>query len=298
MSEVLSALSDALVAAVEQAGPSVVRVEARDRLPASGIAWSRDVVLTANHVLERDRDIRVGLADGRTLPAQLAGRDPGTDLAVLRVEAGGLQPMAWVKTDELWVGTLVLALGRPGKNALATLGILSSLDEGWRTRTGGWLERYMQTDAVMYPGFSGGPLVDAEGRVLGLNTSALVQGLSLTVPEATVRQTVGTLLTQGRVRRAYLGIGVQPVQLAEVLQQQIGQAAGLLVMQVDRGGPADKSGLLLGDTLVKLDGKPLQTLEVLLASLNGNHIGGLVPLQIVRAGRLRDLAVTAAERPA
>ena len=299
MTELLSELSQALVKTVEAVGAGVVRVEARRRLPASGIVWSSDgVVVTANHVVERDDDIRIGLPDGRAVPARLAGRDAGTDLAVLRAEAKNLTPPGWAEPDALQVGTLALALGRPGQKALATLGIVSALDEAWRTPAGGQIDHYLQTDAVMYPGFSGGPLVDIALRILGLNTSALVQGLSLSIPVTTVRQTVETLLTHGRVRRGYLGIGAQPVRLSEAVSKQAGQETGLLLMMVEPRGPAERGGLFLGDILIALDGQPLHDMDDLLALLGNGRVGATVPVRIVRGGQLWEARVTIGERGA
>jgi len=277
----------------------VVRVEARGRLPASGIVWSDDgIIITANHVVERDDNLRAGLPDGQTISARLVGRDPGTDLAVLRVSAKNLTAPAWAEPETMQVGTLALALGRPGQKVLATLGILSALDEAWRTPTGGQIDHYLQTDAVMYPGFSGGPLVDTEHRVLGLNTSALVQGFSLSLPAPSVRRTVEALLTHGRVRRGYLGIGAQPVRLSEAIHRQVGQESGLLLMMVEPRSPAEKGGLLLGDILISLDGQPLHEMEDLLALLSNGRVGAAVPVRIVRGGELRDVRVTVGERGA
>src|SRR4051794_18910444 len=172
MAEVLQCLSNALADTVEKAGAGVVRIEARRRLPATGIVWSNDgVIVTANHVVERDDNITVGLPNGETASATLVGRDPSTDLAVLRVQGANLTAIGQANPDSLRVGHLVLALGRPGNKVLSTLGIVSAIGEGWRTRGGGELDSYLQTDVVMYPGFSGGPLVDASGQVIGLNTS-------------------------------------------------------------------------------------------------------------------------------
>jgi S1-C subfamily serine protease len=284
------------VETVEAAGLSVVRVEGRDRLPATGLVWSADgVVVTAHHVLERDA-VRVGLPGGGTAPARLVGRDPGVDLAVLRAEAGSLRPAAWAEPGALRVGALVLALGRPGERIMATLGVISALDEGWRTPQGGFVDRFLQTDVVMFPGFSGGPLVDADGRVVGLTSSALVNGQSLALPLPTVRQTVSALLEHGRVRRGYLGIGAQPVKLPEALREVLGQESGLLMMNVEPEGPAGRSGLLLGDTLVTLNGQPVRSLEGLLATLGGDVVGRKVPARLVRGGQLRELEVLVGER--
>ncbi|MCZ6865766.1 MAG: trypsin-like peptidase domain-containing protein [Chloroflexi bacterium] len=296
MTELLQNLSNALAATVESAGPSVVRVEGRRRGPASGVIWSADgLIVTTHHVLEGD-DIKVGLPDGNKVKATLVGRDPTTDLALLRAETTGLTPAAWGDTDAERVGHMVLALGRPGESVRATLGIISALGKSWQTPSGGRVDRYLQTDVVMYPGFSGGPLVDSESHVLGINTSALLRGISLTIPTLTVRQVVETLLTHGRVRRGHLGVAAQPARLQGDLPKQIGQETGLLLISVEQGSPADKGGLLMGDTIVVLDGQPVRHLDDLLALLSGDKIGASVPVRIVRGGRVEELKVTIGER--
>jgi S1-C subfamily serine protease len=297
VSEVLADLSEALAAAVELGGQSVVRVEGRRRLPASGIIWSTDgVIVTAHHVLEQDDGIGVGLPDGKSTSATLVGRDPTTDLAVLRVQAVGLRTPVWVEAEGLRVGHLVLALGRPGDNVMATLGIVSALDSRWRTPAGGDLDHYLQTDAVMYPGFSGGPLVSADGRTLGLNTSALLHGISMAIPVATVRRVVETLLTHGRVRRGYLGIGAQVARLPAALQAQLGQETGLLLVSVEPNSPADQGGLLMGDTIVALDGHTVRHLDDLVAVLSSDRVGQSVVARIVRSGQVAELKVVIGEQ--
>lgn len=297
MKQVLSDVSNALAAMVEAVGPGVVAVQARRRLPASGIVWSPDgVIVTAHHVVESDENISVGLADGRSVAARLVGRDPTTDLAVLRAEAADLRPAAWADADSLRVGHLVLALGRPGQTVMATLGVVSALGESWRTPAGGQLDRYLQTDVVMYPGFSGGPLVDAEGKVLGLNTSALLRGISLTVPTSTLRKVVETLLAHGRVRRGYLGVGSQPVRLPAALARELGQETGLLLVSVEPDSPAEQSGLFLGDIIVVLGGQPIRHVDDLLASLSGDRVGVSAPVRIVRGGKVQELKVVIGER--
>lgn len=297
MADVLRNLSDALAATVATAGAGVVRVEARGRIPASGILWSPDgVIVTAHHVVEREESIGVGLPDGQTVAAALVGRDPTTDLAVLRSDAKGLTPAAVAEPDSLRVGHLVLALGRPGQTVQATLGIVSALGEEWRTPAGGQVDAYLQTDLVMYPGFSGGPLVDVSGRVLGLNTSALLRGISLTLPTPTLRRVVEALLTHGRVRRGYLGVGAQGVRLPAALEQQLGQETGLLLISVEPDGPAGRAGLLLGDTIVALDGQPVRHMDDLLALLGGERVGVSTPVRIVRGGVVQEMQVTVGER--
>jgi len=287
-----------MAATVEVAGASVIRVEARRRLPASGIVWSSDgVIVTAHHVVERDDNIGVGLPNAETVSATLVGRDPTTDLAVLRAQATDLTPPTWAESEDVRVGHLVLGLGRPGRTVQATLGIVSALGESWRTPAGGRIEPYLQTDLVMYPGFSGGPLVDVAGGVLGLNTSALLRGISLSVPTPTLRQVVETLLTHGRVRRGYLGVGAQPVRLPAGLAEELGQETGLLLVSVEPEGPAGSAGLTLGDTIVALDGQPVRHMDELLALLGGDRVGVSVPVRIVRGGQAQEVTVTIGERP-
>jgi S1-C subfamily serine protease len=184
MSNVLINLSNELAATVESVGPGLVRVEGRRRMPATGLIWSSEgVIVTAHHVIQQDGGLKVGLPSGETVSAELVGRDPSTDLAVLRAQTGGLTPAprAAITADSLNVGHLVLALGRPGRTVQATLGIVSALSGEWRTPAGGNMDYYVQTDVVMYPGFSGGALVNAAGEIVGLNTSALLRGVSLAV---------------------------------------------------------------------------------------------------------------------
>jgi S1-C subfamily serine protease len=273
-------------------------VEARRRLPATGIVWAASgVIVTSNHVVERDDNISVCLPDGKTVPATLAGRDPSTDLAVLRVQATGLQASAQADVDSLRVGHLVLALGRPGESVLSTLGVISALGGGWHTPAGGPVDHYVQTDVVMYPGFSGGPLVDMAGQVIGLNTSGVLHGVSLAVPAPTLRRVVDALLTRGRIARGYLGVGAQPVRLSAALSEQLNQETGLLLMSVEPGSPADQAGLLQGDTLVGLEGQPLRQMDDLMTLLSGDRVGQSVSMRIVRGGKVQDVSVTIGERP-
>lgn len=295
--ETLSNLSNALAKTVESGDQSVVRVEARRRLPASGIVWSSDgVIVTAHHIVKRDEDIRIGLTDGKVVPAKLVGRDRSTDLAVLRAEADGLIPPVWADGGNLRVGHLVLALGRPGTRVMATLGIISALNENWRTPVGGQIDRYLQTDVVMYPGFSGGLLMSAEGEGLGLNSSALLRGVSMSIPFPTLQRVVEALLVHGRVRRGYLGIGGQPVRLPGDLAKELDQETGILLVSVDPDSPAGRGGLVLGDTIVSFNNQPIRHLDDLLELLGEETVDVEVPLQILRGGRIQELMITVGER--
>ncbi len=297
MTDTLLNLSSALASTVAAAGSNVVRVEARHRLPASGIVWSTEgVIVTAHHVIERDDDIRIGVANGDSIPATLVGRDPTTDLAVLRGEVTGLTQPSWAEIDSMRVGHLVLALGHPGRTVQATLGIVSALGETWRTPMGGLVDQYLQADVAMYPGFSGGPLINGDGHVVGLNTTALLRGITLTIPVSTIRKVVETLLVHGRIKRGYLGVGIQPARLPVALTEQLEQDTGLLVISVEPGSPAEQAGLLLGDTIVALDGQPLRYPDELLAVLSGEQIGSTVTIRSVRGGQLQELTAIIGER--
>lgn len=297
MSELLQNLSNSLAEAVQTAGQSVVRVEGRRRMAASGIVWSADgVIVTARHVVRsRHRDVfTVGLPDGSTHEAKLTGYDTSTDLAVLKADVSGLSPANW--SEDLQVGHLVLALGRPGNSVQATLGIVSALGPEWHTPMGGQVERYLQTDVLMYPGFSGGPLVSAAGAVLGLNTSALLRGVSMSLPPATVRRVVESVLAHGRVRRGYLGLSTQPVRLPKELRESTGQDTGLLVVGVEPDSPAFHSGLLLGDTITTFGDKAIRSHDDLIALLRGDYVGQKTPVTFIRGGETMTLNVTIGER--
>jgi S1-C subfamily serine protease len=296
MSNLLLELSNGLADAAQAAGQSVVRVDARQRMPASGIAWAGDLVVTAHHVVERDEAIGIGLPDGSQASAVVVGRDPSTDLALLRVGGAGLTPPTWLEDSELRVGQLALALGRPGRSVQATLGVVSALGDAWRTGAGGQISRYLQTDVVMYAGFSGGPLVDVAGRVAGLNSSALARGISVSLPTATVRRVVETLLAHGKVRRGYLGVSTQRIRLPGQAAEQVGQETGLLVNQVVEGGPAEAAGLFLGDTILAVAGEPVRHHDDLVARLSGDRVGAAVPFRILRGGQVVELSVVIGER--
>jgi S1-C subfamily serine protease len=296
MSNVLTELSTALATAVSQADASIVRVEGRRRLGATGLVWADGLILTANHVVSRDDGLNIGLPNGDRASASLVGRDPSTDLALLKSDASGLTPLTEGNKQELGVGNLVLALGRPGRTVQATLGIVSALGDGWRTRLGGDIDRYLQTDVVMYPGFSGGPLVDAAGHLIGLNTSALGRGVSLTIPVPTLARVADALQAHGHVQRGYLGVSTQRVHLPDDLKAELAQKRGLLVVSVENDSPAAKAGLTLGDTLVAFADSPVQSHDDLLALLTGNVVGTAVSAKFVRGGKVHTTEITVAAR--
>ena len=295
MTEVLTELSDALAAAVSAAGPSVARVDARNRYPASGIVYAAEgVVVTASHVVRREEGITVGVGE-ESVPAELLGRDPATDIAVLKANAGGLTPARWGDADQLKVGHVTLALGRPGKTVRATMGIASAVGGEWRGPAGGRFERYLLADVAMHPGFSGGPLVGADGAVLGMNTSGLLRAATPTIPLADVKRIADALLAHGSVSRGYLGITPQPARLSADLAGNLGRETGLLVTSVEPEGPAVQAGMLLGDVIVAFDGAPVTHLDELFGAL-ADVAGRSVVLTIVRGGQVSELQVEVGER--
>lgn len=296
MSDALRSLSTALADTVAGAAAGVVRVEARRRQFASGIVWAAEgLVVTANHVVRHDHGIQIGLADGRTVPAALLGRDPGTDLALLRAQAGELAVPAWAP-DSVRVGELVLAVGRPGDEPETSLGMVNAVGGAWFTSAGARVDQHLRASVEMLPGFSGGPLVNATGQIVGLATSGLDRSAAAILPEATVRRVVDELLAHGRVRRGYLGVTANPVRLPEGLDDA-GQHVGLMLVAVEPESPAANAGLMLGDVIVALDSKPLRRMEGLLARLTGDLIGQTVTVRVLRSGQPQDVPVVVGERP-
>ena len=296
-SDLLAALSDGMADAVEKIGPAVVRVNGRRRRPGSGVVYAPDTVLTASHVLEREEDLTVGVGDGRTLPARFVGRDPSSDLAALKVEGLDIE-VATPAEGSARIGQLALAVGSPGRGEgpRASLGVVSSVGGPMRTWRGTRLERYIQTDATPYPGFSGGPLIDARGRVLGIMTTGLARGAALAIPAEIAWRVARTLEERGSVRRGYLGILSQPVRLPDGQRLGLTQRGGLLVVGVEDGSPAGRGGLMIGDIVATLDGQPVEDTEDLLVLLTGERVGREVEVRVIRGGELQMLQIIVGER--
>jgi S1-C subfamily serine protease len=297
MTSPLTDFSNGLTTAVEKAGASTVTVDARKRYPASGIAYAEDLVLTADHVVTREENLKVMLPDGRSLTATIAGRDPGSDLAVLRLAEKALSPAQ--TSDEVKVGQLVLALGRPGSEGMqASWGIVTSINGPARTFRGGMLDEFIRSETTPYPGFSGGPLINTEGEVLGLNTSGLTRGSSLTIPNKVAWRVAEALATHGSVRRGYLGVRTQPVEIPEASRQELkrDQEHGLLVLWLEDGGPAANGGLLVGDILVAVNGQSVGDPDDLFSVLNSETVGKAISVEVLRGGRPETVHVTVGER--
>ena len=297
MANPLTDFSNGLSAAVEKGGNSTILVDARKRYPASGIAYADDLVLTADHVVTREDNIKVLLPDGKSLSATIAGRDPGSDLALLRLAEKALSPAK--TSDSIKVGQLVLALGRPSSAGMqASWGIVTAISGPSRTFRGGMLDEYLQTETTPYPGFSGGPLVNTEGEVLGLNTSGLTRGSSLTIPVKVAWRIADALAKHGTVKRGYLGVRTQPVDVPEAARAAFKreQSHGLLVLWLEEGGPAEKAGLLVGDILVAVSGQAVGDADDLFAALSSDTVGKSIAVEVLRGGRPETVNVTVGER--
>jgi S1-C subfamily serine protease len=291
----LSDLSGEIEQLVARLAPSIVRVDARRGRPATGIMWADNLVLTADHVIEEDDSIRVS-GPPTTVKASVVGRDRGTDLALLKTEGLRGAPAPHGRSADARTGHLVLALGGYVGELQVTLGIVSGFSGEFRNWRGGQINSLIQTTAELLPGFSGGPLVDAEGRVIGINSWNFGRGVSRALPVEVAERVAESLRTHGRIRRAYLGVGAHPIRLSEALGT--GQESGLLVVTVEAGGPADKAGLLQGDTLVTVDGDPLfGRLDALFATLRSLDVDSTHLFGVIRAGELKEVPVTLGELP-
>jgi S1-C subfamily serine protease len=290
MANELAALSEDLAAAVERVSGSVVAVDARSRFSSSGVFWRPGVIVTAEHTIRREEEITVTLPDGTTAPATLAGSDAGTDLSVLRVEAPGAGSVLRGSPKPV-PGQLALAVGRsPDSGVNATWGIVSAVSGPWRTWRGGRLDAYIRLDLTLYPGSSGGLVINVAGEALGIATSALSRIAGLAIPASTIDRVVDEILSRGHVARGYLGVGLQPVELPD-------HQKGLIVLSLEPEGPAAKAGMLIGDVLVSLGGHHAADTEDIQAVLEKFGAGQTVEAGVLRGGTSRNVAITVGERP-
>lgn len=297
---VLANLSNDLAAAVEQAAQSVVTVFGRQRMPATGIVWTKDgLIVSANHVVERDEDIHVDTPDGQHLSTSVVGRDPNSDLVLLRLEGVELTP-AVRASHEPKVGQLVLAVGRPGKSGpMASLGVIGLVGgKGGRDQRRNQLGNFLKTDAAMLPGFSGGPLVDAWGEILGLNSSTLGRGSGFTLPNATIEKVVTSLQQHGKVRRGFLGVSAQAVAVNDQLAESLGLESkkALVIVGLEQGGPAEQQGLFIGDIIVRVGDTSVGSVDQLMDQLSGDVVGQSVEIAVIRGGELTSKSIVAGER--
>jgi S1-C subfamily serine protease len=297
MSSALVVLSNGLADAVERAGRSVVAVNEGGQSGVSGTVWREGVVVTAEHTIRGEEQVTIVVPSGETVPATVAGRDPSTDVAVLKV-AGVATVSEFADLEQVRVGQIVLAIGRRGRNGLsASYGVVSARGGAWRTWSGGRIDHSLRLDLTPYPGFSGGPLVDVHGRVLGINTSGPRRSV-LTIPVPTVNRVVDQLLAKGKIVRGYIGAALQPVRIPDALQKHLRLESnrGLLVVMLAAGGPAEKAGVMVGDILVVVDGGLIGDLTDLQAALDPERVGKTLNARIVRGGSLAEAKITVAER--
>lgn len=294
---IFTELSDAMANAAEQAGKSTVLVDARRRIPASGIAFANDMILTADHVVEKEEDIRVLLGDGSELTARLAGRDPGTDLAVLKLSSAGATPAQVAKVPAR-IGQFVLAIGRPSNKGIeSSFGTINAIGGPVRTGRGGMLDAYIKTDVVSYPGFSGGPLINGDGQIYGINTSGFGGG-AITIPADVAWKTAETLAKHGKIKRGYLGIRSQTVNIPADAREQLKreQETALLVVGMEKDSPAEKGGLMVGDILVGVAGLPIEHHDELFVRLSGDVVGKATAMDVLRGGKLQTVSIVVGER--
>lgn len=291
-----SELSEVLSKVVESTGKSVVRVQGRRR-PFSGIVWSANEIVTVHHgLLHADGGVVVGV-DGTELKAKVKGSDPSTDIALLEID-GALPPATFDDGAALKVGNLVLRLARPGQTVRATAGIVGTQgSKPWRTHRGGEIDRYLESDAAHQPGFSGGPLAGLDGKVLGMTTTGLLRGTSLTLPTLTLKRVVAQLQQHGKVRQSYLGLSMQPLTLPDDVKQITGEEVGLVVIAIEKGGPAEAAGITYGDIVLHLGDASVKTVEDLYVYLRGDHVGEQVPVKFFRQGKVQTVQVTLGAKP-
>lgn len=283
-------LSGELAGIVERAGRSVVAIYGGGRFPSSGVHWQPGVIVTTEHSLRRDEEIKAGLPDGRVVPAELAGRDPGSDLAVLKFDAGNTPVITGAGVPR--TGDLVLAVGRHRDiGACAALGMVSVIGPAWNTWRGGRIDPFIRLDVTLYPGCSGAAIVNGGGEAIGVATSVLSRIAPVAVPRATVDQVCGELLSRGYIPRGYLGVGLQSVRLTE----EIGEG-GLIVLSIEKNSPASRAGLVIGDILIALDGRAIQDTRDVQNVLTSENIGKTITASILRGGSRTDLSLTVGEK--
>jgi S1-C subfamily serine protease len=295
--EALDAYSRVIVAASERLLPSVAHLRS-DRGSGSGVVISSDgFLVTSAHVVEGARRVRASFVDGSEWRAEVVGSDPFSDLAVLRASGSGLVAAALGDAAHLRVGQLVVAVGNPrGFEGSVTAGVVSALGRSLPTRAGRMVDNVIQTDAALNPGNSGGALADGNARVVGINTAVAGFGLGLAVPvNATTRAIVAALMSEGRFRRAYLGIGGGSRPLPPRLARERGQATGVEVVDVAPGSPAAAAGLRPEDLIVAVDGQPVADVGEVQRLMVGDRIGAAVALEVVREGRPLTLRLVPAE---
>ena len=294
--DLLNSFSNQLADSVDTAAPSVVQVQGRRR-PASGLVYSDNVVLTTVRALGRGDGLHVRRGDGTTLDAELAGWDPTTSLAVLRVAGLDTKPIA-PSSSPARVGHLALAVARSWSNSVtASAGIVSVIGGPLQTGYRRAIDQVIRTTAPMHDGFAGGAFLDTSGALIGVATASAIRGLGVVIPASIAWKTAATVLEHGSLKRGFLGLAGQPVSLAENQPGAGGRESALLVVGVTSGSPAASAGVLVGDLLLEFDGHAIESPEELLDLLLGDRVGRTVVVKVLRGGNAVDLHVTVGERP-
>ncbi|MCU0570440.1 MAG: S1C family serine protease [Oculatellaceae cyanobacterium Prado106] len=291
--------ADGFADVVERAGQAVVAVQGSRRMPSSGVVWRSQLIVTSEEALRQDEDIPVVLADGRRVTAQLVARDPGTDVAILRVEETDLTLAELGDSSLLRVGHWGLAIARlPESGLSASLGIISTLGGSWRSQQGGRIDQLIRPDFIPAPGFSGSALVNVQGQIVGMNTTGS-RGLALTIPRSTIDRVVDLFLSRGQLTRGYLGVGMQPVQLPENLRESLNwsESRGVLIVSLEPEGPAAQAGLMLGDIVVSLRGQAVQDIRDVHNTLEPELVGQPLLAQVIRGGSLLEISIVVGDRP-
>jgi S1-C subfamily serine protease len=288
LANALVALSEHIASTVEQVAQSILSVHARHRFESSGVHWSPEIVVTADHALRRDEGIRVTLPDGSK-----------TDLAVLRVKGLGIPVTSKDENPVGTPGSIVLAVGRSKDSAVAAFGVISNISGPSQTWRGGRLDQVVRLDLSLHPAGAGGAVVGASGKLIGIATPALSRVSVFAIPLSTVTRVTDSLLAHGRVPRGYLGVGLQPIAIPEHLRSKLKLASstGLIAISVENEGPAGQAGMSIGDVLLELGGRATQRTENVQEVLSSEAVGKKIEARILRGGNLVELPITIAERP-
>lgn len=279
----LKALSHELASLVQSVAGNVVRLQTRNA-PTTGIVWASDgLVVTAEHAVSRE-SANVALPDGIQTKGSVVGKGGG--VALLRVDATGLEPVSFGDPKNAAVGQIVMSVERGERGPRVQVGVLSEIGPGFRSFRGSSFQHYLESSLMPRPGFSGSLLVRADGHVLGMNHAGILRGVPLCIDEGTLNSTVSELLTNGRLKRAYLGVAAHPVALPQAIRGQRNQQRGLILHAIEPNSPAERAGMLLGDVLVELDGQPLETLRELFSALRSASASTLMSFQLLRAGQI------------
>jgi S1-C subfamily serine protease len=293
------AVSNALADATEKAAAHVVAVHAEPRGSSSGIIWRAGLIVTAEHALRRDEEIQVTLRDGKVASATLQGRDPSTDIALLKCETVAA-PAAFGDSAAWKPGQLALVVGGTrASGPVAALGCVSLMAAERRIWGGAAIAPYVRLDVALQRTAVGGAVVDASGSIAGFATPKFAPAGALALPVAAVNRVVDALLAKGHIPRGYLGVGLQPIRLPANLREtlQRRERTAVIVLEVEPDGPAHKAGVLIGDILMGLNGKPVMRLEDVHAHLHGEHVGNALTAEFLRGGVRREVSIVVGERP-